>query len=300
MVLAQVRQGRGPGHGCRGPWLRGDAGRVQAAKQRVAGSRVERLPRTPVTTGEECEGPRRRGSGRATRLTVLGAGGRRRRSAQKPLTPSPPPACSSKFSCSSRCSTGTPSLRRAREVQSTWKNSATTCDRVKMIASAASTSATLAASASTGSAATTSPVTSAPTSGQPLDSRRCTRSRASSSSSRWTASTFSRSMTSAGRGEHLARGDRPQGRLDPGGGVLDRQQDVVAHRVGDVGVQAAHLLRRPGATAAARRAAPRRTSSQSCTEPSPPGRERQRGRRTPARRAARSRRTPGPGRDATA
>src|SRR5689334_7112503 len=76
---------------------------------------------------------------------------------QSPEIPSPSPACSSKFSCSSRCSTGTPSLRRAREVQSRWKNSLTTWGRVRMIASRASTSATLAASPSIGSTVSRSP-----------------------------------------------------------------------------------------------------------------------------------------------
>ena len=44
---------------------------------------------------------------------------RPRSSHQRSDTPSPPPACSSKFSCSSRCRTGTSRWRRALEVQST-------------------------------------------------------------------------------------------------------------------------------------------------------------------------------------
>ena len=122
-----------------------------ARASRRGSSRARRSPPTGTTraTGSPTDHGQRRRS--------LEAGGR-----HTPVTPSPEPACSSKFSCSSRCRTGTPIARRAREDQSLWKNSETTCERVRMIVSRPSTRATVAASASIGSPSTTSPSASAP------------------------------------------------------------------------------------------------------------------------------------------
>ena len=140
-----------------------------------------------------------------------------------------------------------------------WKNSATTWGRVKMIASAAPTAETFAARASIGSALTTSPCASAP--------HRVSRSTQFEQSERawWSSSGLHLLHVLVvhhhGRGgEHLARGQRPHRRLDPGRRVLDGQQHVVADRVLDLLVEAAHLQRVVGSTAAARPAAPRRTS----------------------------------------
>ena len=131
-------------------------------------------------------------------------------------------------------------MRRAREVQSTWKNSAMTCLRVRMIASAACTSATLAASASIGLGADHLADTSAPWPfsllTQPSQSVR-----ACVSSSRWTSAMSSAVHDQGGGGEDLAGRDRPHGGLHAGRGVLDGQQHVVADRVLHVLVQAADL-----------------------------------------------------------
>ena len=136
---------------------------------------------------------------------------------------------------------GTPILRRAREVQSTWKNSATTCVRVRMIASRPSTSATLAASASIGSALTTSPSAVGAGALRASATQPSQSARACSSSSRWTSSMSSLVHHQRGGGQHLAGGERAHRGLDAGRGVLDRQQHVVADRVLEVLVQAADL-----------------------------------------------------------
>ena len=147
------------------------------------------------------------------------------------------PPCSSKVSCSSRCSTGTPSLRRARWVQSTWKNSLTTCGRVRMMTSRASTSATLATSARIGSLVTGSPTARPPAASIALT---VASTPGAAGVQQLLAQALEVGLVDRDRrgGEHLSGGQRAHGALHAGRGVLDGQHHVVADRVLDVLVQA--------------------------------------------------------------
>ncbi len=233
--------------------LRPHQGRVHARRargaRRPAGHRPAAAPRprggparagrgeAPAVGGREAAAILRRAVVRRVTPPL-----NRRRRRQRPLTPSPAPACSSKFSCSIRWRTGTPSLRRAREVQSTWKNSATTCERVRMIASRASTAVTSAASASTGGSEVTLPVALPPAAASAV--RVCCELGGgvllALAAQRLDVDVVHRQGR---RGHQVAGAERAERGLDAGRGVLERQQDVVDDGVLDLGVQRAHLLR---------------------------------------------------------
>ena len=227
--------------------LRPHQGRVDARRapgaRRAAGDRAAAAPRP--REGPACARSPPSAAARRPRSSAAPSYAASRAAeprAQTPVTPSPEPeACSSKFSCSIRWRTGTPSLRRAREVQSTWKNSATTWERVRMMASRASTEVTSAASASTGGSDVTLPWRGAAGVAQRDEGLLEVGGGVllALAAQRLDVDVVHRQGR---RGHQVAGAERAERGLDAGRGVLERQQHVVDDRVLDLGVQRAHLL----------------------------------------------------------
>ncbi len=231
------------------------------------------------------------------------------RTGHKPVTPSPAPACSSKFSCSSRWRSGTPILRRAREDQSTWKNS---CDHVgpgqhdHLAAVDAAhrvgqrgdgiITDDLALGGGTGSSQ-----------GRERLRQRVLGLPLGLLTDRLHLLDVQRHR---GGGEGVGAHGTQRG-LDPGGGVLRRQQHVVVDVVVETLVEGPHLRgvggrerlldeQHHGVGLGHARLSRSRGSVRPKPRPTPVGPARRSGRRRPVRRAGRSRSSPGRDRCATA